>query len=268
MTGANSPLGIGAAIARALAAQGAVLALASLPADGTWPRPRLEPGPDLYAAANAASPHYVRDEIGGGAVTFETDLSDPDSCRALLGEVEARLGPVDILVNNAAYGVPDTFVPAGRDSFYRDSRPVTADGLDAHYAVNTRAPAILMAELHRRHLARGSGWGRVVNISTDGATTFPSEVSYGATKYALESLSRSAAHELAGAGITVNLVAPGPVQTGWISAGMLPGIDRETPLGRVGTPEDVADVVTFLVSAQARWLTGQLVFAGGGHRMI
>lgn len=111
-------------------------------------------------------------------------------------------------------------------------------------------------------------WGRVVNISTDGATTFPSEVSYGATKYALESLSRSAAHELADAGITVNIVAPGPTQTGWISADMLPGIDRETPLGRVGTPEDIADVVTFLVSTQAHWLTGQLLFVGGGHRMI
>ncbi|MGH3373109.1 MAG: SDR family NAD(P)-dependent oxidoreductase [Actinoallomurus sp.] len=271
MTGANSPLGIGAAVARALASQGAAIALASLPVTGSWPRPGLVPGPELYAAAGAADPRYVRDEIigtGGRATVFAADLSDPAACRALLGSVEASLGPVDILVNNAAYGVPDTFIPAGRDSFYRDSRPLTSDALDAHYAVNTRAPAILMTELHRRHRERGAGWGRVVNVSTDGATTFPSEVSYGATKYALESLSRSAAHELADAGITVNIVSPGPVQTGWISADMLPGIDRETPLGRVGTPEDVAEVVTFLVSAQARWLTGQLIFVGGGHRMI
>ena len=271
VTGANSPLGIGAAVARALAAQGAEVALASLPAHGTWPRTELAPGADLYAAANAADPRYVRDEIvaaGGSGTVFETDLSDPDACVALLGAVEEALGPVEILVNNAAYSVPDTFVPAGRDSFYRDSRPLTPGTLDAHYAVNTRAPAMLMAELHRRHLTRGAGWGRVVNISTDGATTFPTEVSYGASKYALESLSRSAAHEMAGAGITVNIVAPGPIQTGWISEDMLPGIERDTPLGRVGTPQDVADIVTFLTSSQAHWLTGQLLFAGGGHRMI
>ncbi len=271
VTGANSPLGIGAATARALAGQGAELALASLPANGAWPRPELVNGPELYAAANAVDPQYVRNEIiaaGGSATTFETDLSDPNACVALIDTVEATLGPVEILVNNAAYCVPDTFVPAGLDSFYRDSRPIGPDSLDAHYAVNTRAPALLMAELHRRHLAREAEWGRIINVTTDGATTFPTEVSYGATKYALESLSRSAAHELAAAGITVNIVSPGPIQTGWISADMLAGIDQETPLARVGTPQDVADVITFLTSAQARWLTGQIIFVGGGHRMI
>ena len=271
VTGANSPLGIGAAVARALAVQGARVALASLPAAGAWPRPDLVPGAELYAAANAADPRYVLDEIvadGGRAAVFETDLADPDACVALIDTVEASLGSVEILVNNAAYSVPDTFVPAGRDSFYRDSVPIGPGTLDAHYAVNTRAPAILMAELHRRHLTRESEWGRVINVSTDGATTFPAEVSYGATKYALESLSRSAAHELAAAGITVNIVSPGPIQTGWISADMLPGVDQETPLSRAGTPQDVADVITFLASDQARWLTGQIIFVGGGHRMI
>lgn len=83
----------------------------------------------------------------------------------------------------------------------------------------------------------------------------------------MESLSRSAAREMGPAGTTVNVVAPGPVQTGWITGGMLPGIVRDTPLGRAGRPEDVADVVVLLASEQARWLTGQTLFAGGGHRM-
>jgi NAD(P)-dependent dehydrogenase (short-subunit alcohol dehydrogenase family) len=73
--------------------------------------------------------------------------------------------------------------------------------------VNVRAPALLIADLYRRRVRRGGSWGRVINISTDGAAVFPSEVSYGATKNGLESLSRSAAHELGPAGITVNIVA-------------------------------------------------------------
>ncbi len=271
VTGTNSPIGIGAAIARALAAEGVRVGLGVRPTSGAGPAWRdLEPGAERYAAANTADGSEVRDEIraaSGHAEIFPADLSDPGECRRLFDRVEEALGPVDILVNNAAYSVPDTLLPADGTSFYRDSVPLTAETLDAHYAVNTRAPALLMAELHRRHLDRGTRWGRVVNIGTDGAPEFPSEVSYGATKYALESLSRSAARELGPAGITVNVVAPGPVQTGWITGDMLPGIHRDTPLGRAGAPEDVADAVVLLASERARWLTGQTVYAGGGHRM-
>lgn len=84
----------------------------------------------------------------------------------------------------------------------------------------------------------------------------------------MESYSRAAAQELARYGITVNIVGPGPIQTGWIT----PDVERrevaKTPLGRIGRPEDVADVIVFLASEQARWLTGQTLFVGGGHRMI
>jgi 3-oxoacyl-[acyl-carrier protein] reductase len=134
--------------------------------------------------------------------------------------------------------------------------------------VNVRAPALLIVDLYRRRVRHGGSWGRVINISTDGAAVFSSEVSYGATKNGLESLSRSAAHELGPAGITVNIVAPGLVQTGWITDDMVPGICRDTPLGRVGHPDDVAEVVVFLASDQARWVTGQTVYVGGGHRMV
>src|SRR5215217_3110298 len=93
---------------------------------------------------------------------------------------------------------------------------VDAEIHDRHFAVNSRAVALLMAEYARRHVRRGTGGGRVINISTDGADCFPGEVSYGASKAALESYSRSAAVELGQYGITVNVVAPGPIQTGWI----------------------------------------------------
>jgi len=124
-----------------------------------------------------------------------------------------------------------------------------------------------MAEFARRHIAYGASSGRIVNISTDGAHCFPSEVSYGASKAALEAYSRSAAAELGRYGITVNVASLGPIQTGWITPELEAQCVTKTPLGRIGTPEDVADVVTFLASEQARWLTGQTLFVGGGHRM-
>ncbi len=83
----------------------------------------------------------------------------------------------------------------------------------------------------------------------------------------LESYSRSAAHELGKYGLTVNIVAPGPVQTGWLSPDEEKAIGAKTPLGRVGKPEDIADVVVFLATEQARWLTGQLLYVGGGWKM-
>ena len=144
---------------------------------------------------------------------------------------------------------------------------VDAGSHDRHFAVNSRAVALLMAEYARRHVSRGADWGRVVNISTDGADCFPGEVSYGASKAALESYSCSAAMELGQYGITVNVVAPGPIQTGWIPAEAEQPIVETIPLGRMGRPDDVADVVVFLASEQARWVTGQRLFVGGGHRV-
>ena len=162
-----------------------------------------------------------------------------------------------------------------KDTF--DPTLVTAEGpsiglvgaaeIDAHFAVNARAYALLMSEYVRRYLARGAGWGRIINISTDAAHAHPRSVSYAASKHAIESYSRSAAAELGKYGITVNIVAPGPIQTGYITPQAEAEIAAGTPLGRVGRPEDVADVVVFLASEQAHWLTGQLIYAGGGWRM-
>jgi 3-oxoacyl-[acyl-carrier protein] reductase len=124
-----------------------------------------------------------------------------------------------------------------------------------------------MAEFARRHIARGAEWGRIINVSTGGASCFPSEISYGASKHALESYSRAAAVELGPYGITVNVVSPGPVQTGYITLELEEKLIPEIPLRRVGTPEDVADAIVFLASEQARWITGQLLYVGGGHEM-
>ncbi|MGP4016027.1 SDR family NAD(P)-dependent oxidoreductase [Saccharopolyspora sp. 5N708] len=265
ITGANSPLGIGAGIARALARQGARVVLASPPE--TPPGSAVTGADRTYGTAKATDTDHVREALradGADAESLAVDLADIGSAPAIFDHAEKHFGPVEILVNNAAHCVLDTFQPDPP----RGNRTLDAASLDAHHAVNTRAPALLMAEFHRRHLRRKANWGRIINISTDAAPGAADQISYWATKNALESLSRSAAIELGPAGITVNIISPGPVQTGWISDDMSTRFAELSPLGRVGRPDDIADLAVFLASHQARWITGQTIYAGGGKRMV
>jgi len=180
------------------------------------------------------------------------DLLDPASAAAVFDGA----GAVDVLVNNAAHcELPDTIVDA------------SAAALDRHFAVNARAAALLMAEFVRRHQARGATYGRIVNVSTDAARAFATQIGYGASKAALEALTRSVAVDVGPLGITVNAVAPGPVQTGWIDAELERQVVPWIPLRRLGTPEDIADAVVFLASEQARWITGQVIQVAGGHAL-
>jgi 3-oxoacyl-[acyl-carrier protein] reductase len=145
---------------------------------------------------------------------------------------------------------------------------LTVESIDRHFDVNTRATALMMAEHVRRHIERADSWGRIINVSTDGSPGFAGEVSYGASKHALEAYSRAAAKEFGPHGITVNIASLGPIQTGWMPPELEGAVSRSTPLGRPGEPKDVADAILLLASEQARWITGQLVHIGGGHRMV
>jgi 3-oxoacyl-[acyl-carrier protein] reductase len=277
VTGANNPLGIGAAAARALAAQGVAVFLAShrppsalKPGEVEEARQSGRPGPRLYEALQQQPPELVSRDIesrGGRAAWLEADLAAPAGVPALFDACEARLGPVDILVSNHAYWLPETFDPASATREGYGVHLTTDAIMDVHYAVNTRAPALLMEEFLRRYLKRGAKRGRIINVSTDAADAHAAAASYAASKHALESYSRTAAYELGKYGITVNIVAPGPVQTGWLGPDEERAIGHRTPLGRVGRPEDIADVIVFLASEQAHWLTGQLVYVGGGWKM-
>jgi 3-oxoacyl-[acyl-carrier protein] reductase len=277
ITGANNPFGIGAATARAFAAQGAAVFITSFRRPSSTSGFELEQarkagigGPSFYEAVGQEPPEALVRDIesrGGRAACTEADLADPSSVPALFEQCEQRLGPVDVLVNNHAHWVPETFDPALVTDKGYGMRLADAGSIDAHYAVIVRASALLMAEYVKRFLGRGARWGRIINISTDAADSHLGAVSYAASKHAVESYSRSAAVELGKYGITVNIVAPGPVQTGWLSPDEENTIGRRTPLGRVGRPEDIADVVVYLASEQARWLTGQLIYTGGGWRM-
>ena len=277
VTGGNH--GIGAAIAQALAAQGAKVLITYFRLETDYGASELQAALDagiggdrLYRAQQQQSADHVLSAIrsaGGTATAVEMDLSKAEAIPGLLDRCEAEIGPVEILINNHAYCAAETFDPAkaGANDSGAGVFLTSAEGIDKHMTINVRATVLLMQEFVRRHVARGADWGRIVNISTDAAHAHGNNVSYAASKHAIESYSRSAASELGKYGITVNIVAPGPIQTGYITPEMEREIEVETPLGRVGRPEDITNAVVFLVSEQGEWLTGQLLYVGGGYRM-
>jgi len=266
ITGANNPLGIGAATARAFARQGANICLTYL---------RITPesrGLNASEVAQATTPslsfyHVMRTksaddvirsirDLGGRAEAYEADLNDPAVIPQIFDWVETVFGPVDVLVNNASH--------------YDDSDTVfttSVETLDRAFRVNMQAAVLLIAEFVRRYQRRNGQSGRIINLSTDAAQVFAGQIAYGASKAAIEALTRSIAIEVGPLGITVNTVAPGPVQTGYISATFEAQLVPTIALRRIGQPEDIADVIVFLASEQARWLTGQVIKVSGGHAL-
>ena len=207
--------------------------------------------------------------------SWECDLSDTSTIPELFNKAEESLGSIDILVNNAADYSADTFVPIPELNEHDLSlwaegplkEGITAETHDKNFAVNSRAGILLMAEYTRRYIKNKKKWGRIINISADCASGCPGEVSYRASKYALESYSRSAAAELGPFGITVNVVSPGPIQSGYITVEEEKAMLNDIPMRRIGKPNDIANAVIFFASEQADWITGQLLLVHGGHRM-
>lgn len=267
ITGANH--GIGAATARSLAAQGAKVFITYYLPDTSYSDNELNDarkagigGDKLYEAMQLQSGDVVVDSIrteGGTSVAHEFDLADVNNIVKLFDLCKEYFGPVDILVNNHTHCVPETFDP----TMAQDDLILTnAESIDRHFAVNSRACALMMREYLQRYLDRKANSGRIINLTTVLGHAY--NVSYAASKRALVSYSMSAAEEMGKYGITVNVVCPGATQTGYIPPESEEWIIQKTPLGRLGYPDDIADVITFLTSEQARWLTGQLIYASGG----
>ncbi len=229
VTGAGREREIGTAVCRALAARGHAVAFT------------VAPGGDGRALAA---------ELGAAAI--EADLADPAAPAAVLDAARERLGALPaVLVNNAAHSA---------EGGYAELDAVT---LDAHYAVNVRTPALLSCELARRH-ARGAP-GRIVCL-TSGQSLGPmlGELPYATTKAALEMFVRQLAPEVMALGITVNAVNPGVTDTGWITDAIRDDVLPRMPAGRIGESEDAARLIAWLCSADAAWVTGQVIGSEGG----
>lgn len=176
----------------------------------------------------------------------DCDLSTPDGPEALVAEVTAARGPITALVLSHAHGVESGILDT------------TAESFDRHVAVNARASLLLIAAFARQVPDSG---GAVVAMTSDHAT---GNLPYGASKGALDRIVISAARELGPRGISANVLNPGPVDTGWMDDDMREGLVPYHPLGRLGEPRDIAQVVTFLVSPAGRWVSGQLLNTDGG----
>lgn len=244
VTGASRLQGIGAAICRALAVRGSDVAFSHWrPYDAAFPWSGAPSEPDDLQRELRA--------LGVRAVAIECDLSDAGAAEWLLDEVESRLGPIGILVNNAAYSMNDGV------------ELLDAATIDAHYAVNMRAAMLLAAEFARRFAADDGG--RIITITSgQGLGPMPNELAYGATKGAMEAFTRCLAPAVAAKRITVNAVNPGPTDSGWISSDLRDVLLPRFPMGRLGMPDDAARLVAWLASPEAGWVTGQVIHSEGG----
>jgi NAD(P)-dependent dehydrogenase (short-subunit alcohol dehydrogenase family) len=236
--------GIGRAVAERLAQDGAVVAL-------TYAR-------DETAAHDTVA--RIRED-GGRAFALHAKLGSHGDAAALWSAFDAQIPNhtpepvVDIIVNNAG---------TGRSA---DLASLTEDGFDEVFAVNVRAPFFIVQE----GLKRLRDAGRIINISSGAAhLAMPEAIAYGATKSALDNFTLNLAKELGARGVTANSVAPGIIDTD-VNAEWLRGNPEAeahaaslAALGRVGRPEDVADIVAFLSSDDARWVTGKVIDATGG----
>jgi 3-oxoacyl-[acyl-carrier protein] reductase len=256
VTGANH--GIGAATARALARSGVRVLISYLRLQDA-----VDPGiPQTYRYNRAADAGAVVDAIraeGGQSEAVEADLRDPATPGLLFDAAEHAFGPVEILINNATGWRADTFSAAGSDRLGRALEAVSAESADQVWQVDARGSALMIAEFSRRHIARGATWGRIVGLTSGGPLGFPEEVSYGAAKAALVNYAMSAALELARSGITSNVVYPPVTDTGWISPAVEELVRSSPEHIHIAEPDEVAEVIAFLVSDQAWLITANVI---------
>ena len=283
ITGANNPQGIGATTAFAFAREGAKVVLVYKRIPRSFDKTKTDRnGADRYFQANAGNTDVVESklqEMGADYLIIESDISNEEAVKDIYSAVLERYGRIDILVNNAADGDMD-----GLDTIEK----ITQNVIDETFAVNVRGSILMTHEFVKQRVQslskldsaesqykstegqfinlRGN-YGRIINLSTDASQVFAGQITHGSSKATIEALTRSIALEVAKYGITVNCVAPGPTQTGWIDDDFTKEILPIIPMGKLIQPQDIAETILFLSSEQARMLTGQVVKVSGGHAL-
>ncbi len=204
--------------------------------------------------AEANEPDIIQEEIralGRKCEKLELDLSAPQSIYILLDEVHEKLGAADILINNATYSTETKI-----ENF-------SSIELDHHYKINVRATTLLTIEFIKRF--KKTTGGRIVNLTSGQSKgPMPEELAYAVTKGAAETLVTTLSQKIAAKGITINAVNPGPNDTGWMDDELKQQLKERFPMQRLGVPQDTANLIGFLVSEKADWITGQIIHSEGG----
>jgi 3-oxoacyl-[acyl-carrier protein] reductase len=247
VTGVSRRAGIGAGIVRRLLADGAaVLATGWEEHDAGMQWGADEGGTEALVSGQGAPP--------GALLCEPADLEDPAAPDRLVGRAVERFGAIDIVVANHAR------------SASQDLEHVTVEELDRCWAVNARASLLLVRAFAHRHDDRRPGGRALLFTSGQHLGPMASELPYAISKGTIHQMTASLADHLAPRGITVNCVNPGPVDTGWAVGSLHSRIAGMFPGGQWGQPDDVARLVAWLVSDEARWITGQVINSEGGFR--
>lgn len=183
---------------------------------------------------------------------MEKDIADETQVKEICDTVTKRFGKADILVNKASVNDEN-----GNDTI----ETITQQVIDHTFSVNVRGTLLMISYFIKNFKNNG----RIINLSTDAAQSFAGQITYGASKATLEALTRSIAREVGKYKITVNSVAPGSTQTGWIDEEHEQRVISEIPMGQLIQPKDIVNTILFLASKQAGMLTGQVIKVSGGH---